>query len=483
MAAPDPSRNASIIHTETCVVMAVAYMSPEQLRGVGVDARSDIWSLGVVLQEMVTGRRPFQAPAHADLASSILRDDPAPLPPQTPTRLRSIVARALSKEKSERYGNVSEMLAELRALLRDTDDERVPRPSTHGEQHVGVGCRPTSQVGASRGLVLAAVLAVAAYFAYHTGRAPRASTLWRLPFTNVGGSPDTEYLSDGITDSLISSLSQLPNVKVMSRNSVFRFKGPDTDALAAARQLNVRAVLTGRVRQHGDAFSMSVELVDARDNSILWDTVYNRNLADIITVQEEIAKEISEKLRLRLTGEEQKLLTKRYTEDTEAYQLYLKGNYFWNKFTPEAERTAIDYYTQAIVKDPNFALPYAGLVHGYQVSANNAWMRPHDAYPKAKAALAKGLELDPHNPSLLTAAASTAMFYDWDWATAERGFKQANEVEPNYWHQHKNPLSLTTPDLEQPSTSDTGAEIDPLSLIAHASASHHFTFAPVRTLK
>jgi tetratricopeptide (TPR) repeat protein len=265
----------------------------------------------------------------------------------------------------------------------------------------------------------------------------------------------------------------------MSRNSVFRFKGPNSDALAAARELNVRAVLTGRVRQHGDAFSMSVELVDARDNSIPWDTVYNRNLSDMITVQEEIAKEISQKLRLRLSGEEQKQLTKRYTEDTEAYQLYLKGNYFWNRFTPEAERTAIDYYTQAIVKDPKFALPYAGIVHGYQVSANNGWMRPHDAYPKAKAAMAKGLELDPNNPSLLTAAASTAMFYDWDWATAEQGFKRANEVEPNYWHHHELYAYLLTAmgrAEEAFSEARRAQELDPLSLIAHTSASHPFYF-------
>ena len=287
-------------------------------------------------------------------------------------------------------------------------------------------------------------------------------------------------MSDGITDSLINKLSQLPNLKVMSRNSVFRFKGRETDAQAAARELNVRAVLTGRAVQRGDDLSVSVELVDAQDNSHLWGAQYNRKLADIFAVQEEIAKEISEKLRLRLSGEEQKLLTKRYTNDTEAYQLYLKCNFYWNKFTPEAERTAIDYCTQAIVKDPNFALPYAGLIHGYQVSANNGWMRPHDAYPKAKAAIARALELDPNNPSLLTAVASTAMFYDWDWVAAERGFKRANEVEPNYWHHHElyaYLLTLLGRADEAIAEAKRAQEIDPLSLIAHTSAGHTFYFS------
>jgi TolB-like protein/Flp pilus assembly protein TadD len=483
-----------LIHTETGVALGtVAYMSPEQLRGARLDARSDVWSLGVVLYEMVAGRRPFQAPAHADLASSILRDDPAPLPRDAPERLKTIIGRALDKDAGARYTSVAEMLAELRGLTRavaaDAGETRPLRARTALGANGAADTRTAATRAGGRRTALAASLALAAavaavaaasYFYYNWTPGGRIDSLAVLPFLNVGGSPDAEYLSDGITDSLINSLSQLPNVRVMSRNSVFRFKGGETDAQAAANALNVRAVLTGRVRQHGDALSLSVELVDARDNSRLWGAQYNRRLADIITVQEEIAKEISEKLRLRLTGEEQKLLTRRYTDDTEAYQLYLKCTFFWNKFTPEAERTAIDYCTQAIVKDPNFALPYAGMVHGYQVSANNGWMRPHDAYPKAKAAMTKGLELDPNNASLLTAAASTAMFYDWDWAAAERGFKQANEVEPNYWHHHELYAYLLTAmgrAEEAFAEARRAQELDPLSRIAHASASHHFFFA------
>ena len=238
-------------------------------------------------------------------------------------------------------------------------------------------------------IVLLGVAAALATYFFRGGFGPRDNrieSLAVLPFVNANADANTEYLSDGITESLINNLSQLPNLKVMSRNSVFRFKGRETDAQAAARELNVRAVLMGRVVQRGDDLLVNVELVDALDNSHLWGSQYNRKLADIFAVQEEIAKEISEKLRLHLSGEEQKLLTRRYTNNTEAYQLYLKCNYYWNKFTPEAERTAIDFCTQAIIKDPNFGLPHAGLVHGYQVSANNGWMRPHDAYPKAKTA-------------------------------------------------------------------------------------------------
>jgi serine/threonine protein kinase/TolB-like protein/Flp pilus assembly protein TadD len=497
------------VHTEAGVVVGTpSYMSPEQTRGQKVDGRTDVWSLGCVLYEMTMGGRPFGGETAEDMRASILRDEPRPFSPDTPEGLRKIVERALRKNRDERYQTIAEMLEDLRGSGRPHEsvagEQRRSTPLEREGEHAGAATRDategvttareteaqttslTSQLltgtlkrhkALAATLALFVVLAVAAVVYFGAGwfdaDDKTVNSLAVLPFVNVGGNPDTEYFSDGITESIINSLSQLSGLKVMSRNSVFRYKGRETDAEAAARDLNVRAVLTGRVVQRGDALSISVELMDARDNSHLWGAQYNRKLTDIFAVQEEIAKEISEKLRLRLSGEEQKLLTKRYTNNTEAYQLYLKCTYYWNKFTPEAERTAIDYCTQAIAKDPNFALPYAGVVHGYQVSANNGWMRPHDAYPKAKAAMAKGLEVDPNNASLLTAAASTAMFYDWDWAAAERGFKRANEIEPNYWHHHELYAYLLTvlarPD-EAIKEAQRAQEIDPLSLIANASA-------------
>jgi eukaryotic-like serine/threonine-protein kinase len=509
------SEASTLVQTDPGIVMGTAqYLSPEQARGLEVDARSDIFSLGAVLYEMIASRAPFEGNSKSEIVARILEREPQPLARfarEVPSELERIVTKALAKDREERYQTVKDFLIDLRKLKRqiefDTENERSNQPAVNREGAtarrnaqdgmktlIAPAARPTSnavsivsQIKQHRTSLLIALtalgIAAAAITYFVRGFSPGSKgidSLAVLPFVNANADPNTEYLSDGITDSLINKLSQLPNLKVMSRNSVFRFKGRETDAQAAARELNVRAVLTGRVVQRGDGLSVSVELVDSRDNSHLWGAQYNRKLADILAVQEEIAKEISEKLRLHLSGEEQKLLTKRYTDNTEAYQLYLKCNYYWNKFTPEAGRTAIDYCTQAIVLDPNFALPYGGLGHSYQLSANQGWMRPHDAYPKARAAIAKGLELDPHNPLLLTAAAATAMFYDWDWAAAETAFKRANEVEPNYWHHHELYSYLLTAQGrtdEAIAEARRAQEIDPLSLVAHISAGHPFYFS------
>lgn len=511
---PRDASSGAPTHTRTApglVMGTTPYLSPEQARGLDVDARSDIFSLGIVLYEMLAGRIPFEGTTEGEVVAAILQKTPQPLARfarDVPGELQRIVTKALAKDREERYQTVKDLLIDLRKLRQglefEAEQERSSESAgdTEPAMHVStartgiapsVGEPARQPSGAERvasqmkrhgtWLLLAvatAGIAVVAVVYLAGGGGPAGTTidsLAVLPFINASADSNADYLSDGITDSLINNLSQLPSLKVMSRNSVFRFRRGETDAQAAARELKVRAVLTGRVAQRGDNLSVSVELVDARDNSHLWGEQYHRKLADIFVVQEEIATEITAKLRLRLSGDEQKMLTKRYTDDTEAYQLYLKCNFFWNKFTPEAELTAIEYCTQAIAKDPNFALPYGGLVHGYQVSANNAWMRPHDAYPKAKAAIVKGLALDPNNPSLLTAVASTAMFYDWDWATAERGFRRANEVDPNYWHHHElyaYLLSAMGRADEAVAEAKRAQDIEPLSLIAHASASGVF---------
>jgi eukaryotic-like serine/threonine-protein kinase len=507
------SEASTLVQTDPGVVMGTAqYLSPEQARGLEVDARTDIFSLGVTLYELIAGRAPFEGTTKSAVVAAILEREPQPLARfarEVPGELERIVTKALAKDREERYQTVKDFLIDLRKLKRriefETEKERSGRPAVNGEAATarrsaqeGIGtrvepaARPTSsaerivsQIKRQRvGLLiaLAAMLmavAAAAYFV-RGGFSPGGKgigSLAVLPFTNANADPNTEYLSDGITDSLINKLSQLPNLKVMSRNSVFRFKGRETDAQAAARALNVRAVLTGRVVQRGDDLSVSVELMDAQDNSHLWGAQYNRKLADIFAVQEEIAKEISEKLRLRLSGEEQELLTKRYTNNTEAYQLYLKCTFFWNKFTPEAERIAADYCTQAIIADPNFVLPYIGLVYSYQITANNGWARPHDVYPKANAAVAKALELDPNNYLVQDAMANNLMFYDWNWAAAESSFKRTIEIEPNYWHSHElysYLLSLLGRHDEAIAEIRRAQEIDPLSLIAHVSASNAF---------
>ncbi len=267
---------------------------------------------------------------------------------------------------------------------------------------------------------------LAASFYLFTGRGKAIDSIAVLPFVNAGADPNTEYLSDGITEGIINSLSQLPKLAVKSRNLVMRYKGRDTDAQGVGRELRVQAVLTGRVIQRGDALSISIELIDARSNNHIWGEQYNRKLADLLSLQEDISKEVTEKLRLRLTGDQKEALTKRYTQNTEAYQLYLKGRYYWNKRTAEGFNSAITHFQQAIEKDPNYALAYAGLADCYNLLGSYGHVPPRETYPRGKAAATKALELDEKLAEPHASLAWAKLRYDWDWLGAPTG----NSSEP-----------------------------------------------------
>jgi TolB-like protein/Tfp pilus assembly protein PilF len=252
-----------------------------------------------------------------------------------------------------------------------------------------------------------------------------------LPFVNAGADPNTEYLSDGITESLINSLSQLPDLKVISFSSVSRYRGQQIDPQAVGRDLGVRALLVGKVIQRGDDLLVSAELVDTRDNSHIWGEQYNRKLSGILAIQKEMSHEISDKLRLRLSGEQKEQLTRRYTENTEAYELYLKGRYHWNKWTPEGWRKSIEYFQQAIDKDPGYALAYVGMSNAYNALGFFDEMLPREAWPKAEEAAVKAMEIDDTLGEAHAALGSVKYLYDWDWAAAERELKRAIELNPN----------------------------------------------------
>ena len=367
------------------VMGTVQYMSPEQARGQEVDARTDIWSLGVMFYEMVTGRAPFQGETPSHMIVSILESEPPPLAidVEAPVELERIVTKALRKDMNDRYQTASELAIDLTNLRHELEVEarmkRPPHPHT-GDGIITAKSDSGSAAGAvattgdvatprstssaeylvseikrhKRAAVLAAtvVVAVAAvtYLFYPKGGGEVIDSVAVLPFVNATADPNTEYLSDGISDSVINSLSRLPNLKVISLNRALRYKGQQVDAQAVGRELNVRAVLIGRLTQQGDGLAISTELVDVRDNRRLWGEQYSRKLSGILVVQEEIARKISEGLRLRLTGEEKKQLAKQYTENTEAYLLYNLGRQNFNKYTKEAFEKSIEYYEQAIEK-------------------------------------------------------------------------------------------------------------------------------------
>ncbi|HEY9286063.1 MAG TPA: tetratricopeptide repeat protein, partial [Pyrinomonadaceae bacterium] len=288
-----------------------------------------------------------------------------------------------------------------------------------------------------------------------------------LPFVNQNGDPEMDYRSDGLTESIINSLAQIPDLKVIARSSVFRYKGKQTDPLAAGRELGVRAVLTGRVMQRGGNLVISTELLDVRENEQLWGEQYNEKVSDLLAVQRAIATEISGKLRRRLTGADESRVGKHYTDSPEAYQLYLKGRFHWNKRTRESLEKSVEYLNQAIEQDPNYALAYAGLADTWFSRGWYRYVVPKDAYERARAAAARALEIDQNlaEGHAILAAIKTA--YEWDWQGAEREFRLAIQLNPNYATAHQR-YSLFLPISgrfdEAVGEAKRARELDPLSL-------------------
>ncbi|MEP6706716.1 MAG: protein kinase [Pyrinomonadaceae bacterium] len=492
------------VKTDPGIVMGTAnYMSPEQARGTKVDGRTDIWSLGVVLYEMVAGRMPFEGETPSDIISFILHKEAPPLmryAPEAPPELQRIVDKSLTKNREERYQTVKDLLIDLRRLSKRLDFENELQRSTSAEVIEGAASRiyTTSNaeyiVGAikhhKRGawLVLAALLAasvVLAYFAYSRYFAGRSEASIRsiavLPFTNTSNNPDAEYLSDGISESLINSLSQLPGVKVIAKSSSFRYKGKEVDAQEVARALGVEAVLTGRVVQRGDALAISIELVDARDNTHLWGEQYNRKLSDLLFVQQEISREVAEKLRLRLTGEEQQRVTRRYTENTEAYELYLKGRYFASKPTEADFKKSIEYFQQAVEKDPNYALAYVGLGRSYlSLGGVLGFVSPSAVAQQGKAAVMKALGIDETLDDAHATFANFKLYYDWDWNGAETEFKRTIELNPNNAAAHSGYgtyLEALGRFDEAVAERERSRQLDPVSAIATADVGYPLYYA------
>jgi serine/threonine protein kinase/Tfp pilus assembly protein PilF len=423
-------------------VGTVAYMSPEQVRAKNLDARTDLFSFGAVLYEMATGTLPFRGESSGVIFNAILERDPVSpvcLNPEVPSDLERIINKnkALEKDRNLRYQSASELRTDLRRLKRDTDSGRSAVLATPASDVRTVRARPLQRrwKWAAVGIAALAVCLSAAAFYYLRflrGPANAIDSIAVLPFANASADPNTEYLSDGITESLINNLSQLPNLRVMARTTVFHYKGKEVDPQKVGQDLKIRAAVTGRVQQRGDTLVIQAELVDVDKGSQLWGGQYNRKLADVFAVQEEISKEISEKLRLKLTGEDQKRLTKLDPENIEAYQLYLKGRYYWNKRTVDGFHSGITYFQQAIEKDPNYALAYAGLADCYNHLGVYGHVPPRETYPRRKAAATKALELDEKLAEPHASLAVDKLLYDWDWSGARREFERALELNPNY---------------------------------------------------
>jgi len=459
-----------------------SYMSPEQVRGDNLDQRTDIFSLGLVLYEMATGRQAFSGATGGMVIEAVLTRSPVParnINPDIPARLEEITSKALHKDREQRYQRVADLRTDLQQLQRDTDSGTVSGWRTaEGDPESALisGTSPLHPTGKQR----------TRNSKSHTGtlRPERGSkiidSLAVLPFENASRDPEHEYLSDGIAGSLINILATIPKLRVIAQSTVFRYKGRRIDPQAVGRELNVRAVLTGRIMQSGGSLRIGTELVDVASGSQLWGAQYDRKPGDIFAIQDEISNEMSEKLRLKLTRTEKKRLTKHQTDDAEAYRLYLKGRHHWNRWTEDGFYKAVEYFQQAVEKDPSYALAYTGLADSYVLLGWNSYLPPKDAFPKSKMAAMQALRLDPTLGEARTPLAAGLWLHDWQWQEAQMEFERSlalNPAHPTASHWYAEYLMTMGRHVEAIARIKNSQELDPLSLIISVAIGRDFYMA------
>jgi serine/threonine-protein kinase len=462
----------SYVSTQQGVVMgSLNYMSPEQARGLEMDARTDLWSLGVVCYEMLAGRRPFTGATPTDTIVAIVEKEPPPLAecaPGVPAGIAAVVAKSLRKEKGERYQSARDWLADLRrsaqrlelSAAQPDEDDTAPLPgapdATTTTLKLAVASQPhvvysTSsaeylvnqlrrhKLGFAVGaLILLAALGLGVWFALlRPAGVKQIESIAVMPFTNESGNQEVEYMADGIAESLIGSLSQISQLNVKARSSVFRYKGKDVSALTLGRELGVQAVLYGRVVQRGEDLTLYLALVDAATENNLWSQQYNRPLSSLVALQSEIARDVSLHLPARLSDTDEQKVARSDTANAEAYKLYLQGRFHWNKRTPRDLQKAVGYFQQAVALDANYARAYAGLADAYNLAASFGSAPPREAMPRAKEAALQALSLNGQLAEPHVALGYIAEYYDYDLAQAERHFRRALELNPNYAPAHE----------------------------------------------
>ena len=509
------------VNTSPGVIMGTAsYMSPEQARGTVTDARTDLWSLGIVLYEMIGRRVPFSGETINHTIVAILEKEPQSLE-NSPPELQRIVRKALTKDVDMRYQSARDLLIDLKNLRRELDNQgelersvipnRDPGTSGIAENATRIydGGTKSGQTTPTAGLttssssleyavtqvkshklatslvalIVIALLSIAGYFALASrgNRNTQINSIAVMPFENRGGNSDSEYLSDGLTESLIYRLSQLPNLKVSPTSSVLRYKGKEIDPQKIAAELGVNSVMSGRMIQRGDNLTISVELIDTANNRILWGEQYERKTSELLTMQREIATTITEKLQLKLSGNDAKGMTKKYTDSNEAYQLYLKGRFYWNKRTVDGLKQAAEFYKQATQTDPSFALAYSGLAETYVLFSVYSVASSKDSMPLAREAALKALQIDD---SIAEAHAALGLYkasFAWDQEGSERELRRAIELKPNYataYHWLGNVALLNLKRFDEAIAAGRRAEeLDSLSVIISADQAYNFIFA------
>jgi len=433
------------------IIGTVAYMSPEQARGHEVDKRTDIWSLGCVLYEMLTRQQPFRGETITDILANLIHREPISvltLRKDANAELERIVTRTLSKNKNERYQTASDLQVDLKQLQKrlefEAELERTSPPSRTVELKTQI-IRPQT-----------------------TASSETRNSIAVLPFSNLSADPNNEYFCDGLAEELLNALAKIDHLKVAARTSAFSFKGKNTNVSEIGQKLSVRTVLEGSVRRSGNRLRITVQLVNASDGYHLWSERYDREMQDIFDVQDEITLAIIDVLKVKLFGDEKAALLKRYTDNTEAYQLYLQGRYCYNKYTPDYFQQGIEYFEKAIELDPEYAPAYAGLGFCYGTLFYFGSVAPHQIVPKWRALIDRAVEIDDRLGDAYLSRASIEFYYDWDFAKAELDYRRAIELNPNspdaHWR-YGHFLANCERFDEAIKEGERAIELDPLSLV------------------
>ncbi len=466
------------------VVGTVSYMSPEQVEGRPIDARSDIFSFGSMLYEALSGKRPFDSRTPVDTMHAIAHADPVPLTESgraLPPDLQRIVGRCMTKASEDRYQSIKEAAIELRSVIREIESGSVQRPAIRRSRRWPAGVAIFSMV------VAIAVIIAVRQRATHAQTAIQSLAI--LPFANAARNADTDYISDGITDDIINSLSQLPNVRVLARSTVFRYKKKEDDPRTIGKDLGVDAVVLGEMRQLHDLVNVKVELVRTSDGVQLWGQQYNRKAADLLSVQDDIARDVSDHLQVRISGDAAKRISKTHTRNPKAYEAYLKGRYFWN-LRPAGWEKAVASFEEARRIDPGDALAHAGVALAYD--SMGAWetgrLPPNIAFPRARASAEAALALDPELAEGYEALAFEQLHYERDFPAAERSFQRALSLKPSsanlhHWYSHYFIARGRAQDSLR--ESQKAMELDPLDpvVVTHLAWHYLYTRQPDRALE